>query len=44
MTNWFFYHGYLVHPPIWTMWMSGLLTPVNTLVILWLMVRKRGGQ
>jgi hypothetical protein len=40
--NHFLYHGHLVHPDIWILWMAGILTPVNTLGLVWLLMRRRG--
>ena len=34
------YHGHFTHPDLWIMWASVVLTPVNTLGILYLLWRR----
>jgi hypothetical protein len=37
----FMHHGYLVHPDIWMLWAAVILTPVNTIGILFCLRRTR---
>jgi hypothetical protein len=34
------YHGHFTHPELWMMWAVVVLTPVNTLGILYLLWRR----
>lgn len=38
--NYFFYHGHLTHPDLWMLWVGILLTLLNTVGIVWMLLRK----